>query len=296
MCRFAASSFFLRAVRVISARTIVARLGLAIVLIAAATEVQAQAQTDAQPQAAKAAMVNPRLGCDVAPAAPPPDLSEPDNIDFFKQRLLYYRCTAYEHDIADVLDAALKWVSARAPEVQHPAIVLDIDETSLLNWPRIYQDDYAYFPSFPSGACNFAQVGDPCGDLDWQQSGLAVAIAPTLALYKFARCIDQVPSCGKIEVFFVTGRREIEHNHEMPSVWTLHNLDRAGYGTVERDHLYMRDPASTGSAANHKIPARADIESRGFTIIASIGDQKSDLTGGHAEMTFKVPNPFYFIP
>jgi hypothetical protein len=29
-------------------------------------------------------------------------------------------------------------------------------------------------------------------------------------------------------------------------------------------------------------------------IIVNIGDQ-SDLEGGHAEMTFKVPNPFYFI-
>jgi hypothetical protein len=33
----------------------------------------------------------------------------------------------------------------------------------------------------------------------------------------------------------------------------------------------------------------------GFTIIANIGDQKSDLEGGYAEMTFKVPSPFYFI-
>jgi predicted secreted acid phosphatase len=218
------------------------------------------------------------------------------NIDFFKKRLLYYRCTAYEHDIAAVLGAAQKWVAARAPQVKNPAIVLDIDETSLLNWPRIYQDDYAYFSSFPGGACSFSGVGDPCGDLDWQQSGVAVAIAPTLALYKFARCIDQAPSCSKIDVFFVTGRREIEHNHEMPSVWTLRNLANAGYGTIEPDHLYMRDPGSSGSAANHKIPARANIESKGFTIIASIGDQKSDLCGGHAEMTFKVPNPFYFIP
>ncbi len=287
MLRFAANASFARAVRT-AARASLA-LGVAM-LMAVASSAHAQTPSPA------VVPVNPRLGCDAASAAPPPDLSEPDNIDFFKQRLLYYRCTAYEHDIADVLGAAQKWVAARAPEVPHPAIVLDIDETSLLNWPRIYQDDYAYFPSFPGGACNFAQVGDPCGDLDWQQSGAAVAVAPTLALYKFARCIDQGPSCTRVDVFFVTGRREIEHNHEMPSAWTLRNLDLAGYGAVERDHLYMRDPASTGSAANHKIPARADIERKGFTIIADIGDQKSDLAGGHAEMTFKVPNPFYFIP
>jgi acid phosphatase len=259
-----------------------------VIAAALAATVMARAQTPAP--------VDPRLGCNAAPAVPPPDLSEPDNIDFFKKRLLYYRCTAYEDDIAKVLGDAQKWVAARAPQVQHPAIVLDIDETSLLNWPRIYQDDYAYFPSFPNVACDFTKVGDPCGDLDWQQSGLATAVVPTLDLYKFARCIDQPSPCTKIDVFFVTGRREQAHNQEMPSVWTLRNLNAAGFGAVERDRLYMRDPASTGSVTGHKSAARADIESKGFTIIANVGDQKSDLAGGHADMTFKVPNPFYFIP
>ena len=67
-------------------------------------------------------------------------------------------------------------------------------------------------------------------------------------------------------------------------------------GTIARDHLYMRDPSGNGSVSNHKTAARIDIESKGFVIIANIGDQKSDLAGGHAEMTFKVPNPFYFLP
>ena len=139
-------------------------------------------------------------------------------------------------------------------------------------------------------------MGDPCGDLDWQQSGLAQAVAPTLKLYNAARCIGQPAPCTAIDVFFVTGRREIEHRYEPASIWTLRNLESAGYGAVSRDHLYVRDPASTTSVADYKSAARADIESRGFTIIANIGDQKSDLANGHAEMTFKVPNPFYFIP
>lgn len=247
-------------------------------------------------QAQTAASVDPRLGCDQAQVAPPPDLSVADNIDFFKKRLLYYRCTGYDDDIAKVLGDARKWVAARAPEVTRPAIVLDIDETSLLNWPRIYTDDYAYFPSFPGEGCDFKKVGDPCGDLDWQKAGSAGAIAPTLELYKLARCIDQAATCSKVEVFFVTGRREIEYKQEMPSVWTLRNLEAAGFAGVARDHLYMRDKDSTGPVSGHKIAARVDIESKGFTIIANVGDQKSDLAGEHAELTFKVPNPFYFIP
>ena len=34
----------------------------------------------------------------------------------------------------------------------------------------------------------------------------------------------------------------------------------------------------------------------GFTIILSVGDQESDLKGGYAERTFKLPNPVYYLP
>jgi acid phosphatase len=236
--------------------------------------------------------VDSRLGCDTAKAFPAPDLGEPTNIDVFKKQLVYYRCTAYERDVAKVLGDAQRWIAARAPQVAKPAIVLDIDETSLSNWPRIFQDDFGYLSG---GACDF-EGGDPCGDLDWQQSALAEALAPTLALYNAARCVGQADGCTRVEVFFVTGRKESRHRDELASAYTLRNLDRAGYGTIARDHLYMRDPAGNGSVSNHKTAARMDIEAKGFVIIANVGDQTSDLAGGHAEMTFKVPNPFYFIP
>jgi hypothetical protein len=60
--------------------------------------------------------------------------------------------------------------------------------------------------------------------------------------------------------------------------------------------IYMRGITLDQGVADFKTSKRCDIESRGFRVIASIGDQKSDLEGGCAEMTFKVPNPFYFIP
>jgi acid phosphatase len=239
--------------------------------------------------------VDPRLGCDSVPSFPMQDLGEPQNIDIFKSQLIYYRCHAYEDDVAKVFDSAQKWVAARAPQIAaplKPAIVLDIDETSLVNWPRIYQDNFAYIAN---GTCDL-KVGDACGDLDWQQSAAAQALAPTLKFYKAARCIEQPSPCTPVDVFFITGRREILHNNEMPSAWTLRNLKLAGYGDIARDHLYMREPESSGGVADYKTSKRVDVESRGFVIIASAGDQKSDLAGGHAEMTFKVPNPFYFIP
>nr|WP_274612898.1 S1/P1 nuclease [Bradyrhizobium brasilense] len=238
------------------------------------------------------APADPRLGCDTVKGPPVPNLSEPDNIDLFKKKLLYYRCASYEADVAHILSDAQRWIAARAVQVERPAIVLDIDETSLSNWPRVFKDDYAYIPN---GRCEFNKPGDPCGDLDWQQSGLATAIEPTRKLYDLVRCNNQPPSCTKVDVFFVTGRREAEHNGEFASVWTLRNLKAAGFGTIERDHLYMRDPNATDGVSDHKTRARIDIEGRNYTIIANIGDQQSDLINEHADMTFKVPNPFYFI-
>ena len=46
------------------------------------------------------------------------------------RELVWYRCNAYDEDVAKVLAAAEKWVAARVPQVAKPAIVLDIDETS----------------------------------------------------------------------------------------------------------------------------------------------------------------------
>src|ERR1700761_6368282 len=262
----------------------------------------------AQTAVPNSASVDPRLRGDPVKEFPAPDLGEPQNIDNFKKQLIYYRCTAYDGDVAKVVAAAEKWVATRAPQVSKPAIVLDVDETSLMNWPRVLEDDFGYIGSLTHMAMPEAGSGVPstpdcdfsghdvCADLDWQQKGLAHAIEPTLKLYKAARCIDVTAPCTPIDVFFVTGRYEHEYNHEKPSEWTLRNLKAAGYKDVAADHLYMRGVTPDTGVSDYKTSKRIDIENRGYTIIASLGDQKSDLAGGHAEMTFKIPNPFYFIP
>lgn len=115
---------------------------------------------------------------------------------------------------------------------------------------------------------------------------------PTLDLFNAASCKAAASGdgCKKVTVFFVTGR------YESPEAraWTEKNLTNAGYQDWKQ--LYMRDPKTAGqSVSGHKTAARTDIEQQGFTIIANIGDQNSDLVGGHAERVFKIPNPFYFI-
>jgi predicted secreted acid phosphatase len=46
----------------------------------------------------------------------------------------------------------------------------------------------------------------------------------------------------------------------------------------------------------YKSGTRAYIESQGYTIVANFGDQYSDLLGGFAVKTFKMPNPNYYLP
>jgi len=47
---------------------------------------------------------------------------------------------------------------------------------------------------------------------------------------------------------------------------------------------------------HYKSATRAHIESLGYDIVANFGDQFSDLKGGSADRTFKLPNPNYFLP
>jgi len=88
---------------------------------------------------------------------------------------------------------------------------------------------------------------------------------------------------------FITGRPEDQR------AATERNLRQAGYDGFER--LSMVPPgAKFASAADFKTGIRAGIATQGYTIIANIGDQPSDLLGGYAERIFLLPNPFYRVP
>ena len=56
------------------------------------------------------------------------------------------------------------------------------------------------------------------------------------------------------------------------------------------------DPNGACTTIHYKSATRAYIESLGYDIVASFGDQYSDLTGGFADRTFKMPNPNYYLP
>ncbi|MFC9269805.1 HAD family acid phosphatase [Streptomyces zhihengii] len=85
-----------------------------------------------------------------------------------------------------------------------------------------------------------------------------------------------------VAVFFVTARPGIIHS------LTDWNLKKAGYPV---DGLYVRDlPDLFEEVSAYKTEKRAEIEGKGYTIIANIGNNTTDIVGGHAEKAYKLPD------
>jgi acid phosphatase len=220
-------------------------------------------------------------GCPLLPNLPSSNGSQPANLGVLKLQLIDYKCFgAYDRDVARALNEAKVFVeqrTARATSDEKLAIVLDIDETSVSNWKNFAADDFGFFQL---GACSL-QPKEPCGFDKWISDQAPDPIRPTLDLFNAAKEKN-------IKVFFVSARREDQRAD------TVKNLTAAGY--KDWDDLVLKQPSDAPAVGDYKTKARAAIEANGFKIIANIGDQDSDLSGGHAERTFKVPNPFYYVP
>lgn len=217
--------------------------------------------------------------CDSVPPQHTLQATQPLNIGELKLQALHYACSGqYDAELAEVASQAQAYVEMRAGQVAKPALVLDIDETSLSNWQEIHANDFGFIYG---GACDQLPSG-PCGVHAWELSARAEAIAPTLALFNAAKAKG-------VAIFFITGRADDEQTE------TAKNLRGAGYdGWAD---LIMRNASERRlTAKEYKTARRAKIAEGGYTIIANMGDQWSDLDGGYSERAFKLPNPFYFLP
>jgi acid phosphatase len=225
-----------------------------------------------------------RAQCPAVPEPSLPTATQPLNLDAVKDRLREYHDTQYMQDIAAVYAVAQGYVERRAGEVKNPAVVLDIDETALSNWPNLAADDFGFFTN---GRCDDLPDG-PCGFNAWILQAAAEPFPSALKFFKAAK------SKG-VAIIFLTARRDSQRKA------TLWNLDRAGYeGYAKLITRPDRDDFPTALA--FKTAARAKIATEDkYAIIASIGDQLSDVeqqagvVEGKPECKFKLPNPFYFI-
>ncbi len=168
-------------------------------------------------------------------------------------------------------EAALDRVLATRKEGEKLAMVLDIDETSLTNYCEMKREDYGFIsvPMSMSGWCRLRRqiwryrVRCGCttrrGRRGWRCSSLP------------GRPEEQTTGYGAV-------------------IWT-----HAGYKGWKG--LALRTgPQKTMATIEYKSEERQKIVADGYRIVMSVGDQWSDLDGtAKAEVSVKLPNPFYYL-
>jgi acid phosphatase len=210
-----------------------------------------------------------------APATPA-FVATPSLVETKREVAAYVDSGRYEAEVTAMLDQARAFLASRAARGGKLAIVLDVDETALSNLTSLRANDWGFIVG---GPCDLPR--GPCGLLAWIAMAQSPPIKPVLALARFAR--DR-----GMAIFFLTGRPE-----RLRAV-TERNLQAAGYEWT--GVLLKPDALNIPSAVDFKAAERRRLVAEGYTIVVNIGDQMSDLDGGFAERTYKLPNPFYFVP
>ena len=156
------------------------------------------------------------------------------------------------------------------------AVLFDVDDTTLNTFSYEIYSNFVYNPTSNAAFVN---------------AGVFRAVPHMVDLEHYAEAHGYT-------VFFLTGRPETQR------VGTVANLTSEGYD-VQGSKLYLKDytvdtwlsPCATScTTTQYKSLTRAHIESLGYDIVANFGDQFSDLNGGFADQTFKLPNPMYYLP
>jgi predicted secreted acid phosphatase len=154
------------------------------------------------------------------------------------------------------LDAQLR----RHP--RRPTVVLDIDETTLSNWTCLDEVDFELL-----------------GLATCVVQGRSRAIAAAKRFIRHARR-------RHVRIAFITGAPAI--------VCAGRRANLVAQGIPKPFSLTCR-PATdkNDSLVPYKSSARRALIRKGATIVLNVGDQRSDLAGGAARATVKLPNPIY---
>lgn len=193
------------------------------------------------------------------------DPREPANLDSLKQEIRrYVEDGRYGREIDAVAARANRWVAERAARGgSRLTVVFDLDETLFSNWPYLKAGDFGFvLPEWNR----------------WVDEAKAPAIESVREVYRTTRR-------SGVDVVFITGRPDTARASTERNLGAIDCSDYAA--------LFCKPANTHGTSAAYKTAVRRKLEAEGRTIIANIGDQESDLSGGFAERTFKLPNPFY---
>jgi predicted secreted acid phosphatase len=232
----------------------------------------------------------------------------------------------YANEARSVASRGQHWLHARR-HVRDRAIVLDVDDTTLTTWNYELYSNWDFNPTTNAqfvGLTNGNWTGNAFPatpgmvDLAGRASSLGYAIfwitgrgdsqhAATIANLQN----DTAAGLPDLDTVTISGKTipEVDAGYVAPTpIDTGHGGFTDGLFTkppIGSYPAYLDQPQFCGPfidqgvscpTIQYKSGTRAYIESQGYDIVANFGDQFSDLQGGFANRTFKMPNPNYYLP
>ena len=206
----------------------------------------------------------------------------------------------YANEARSVASQGTNWLAARS-KVPNGAIVLDVDDTTLATWNYEIYSNWDFNPTTNGNFVTGQLFPAVPGMVDMASAAQAEGYA----------------------IIFITGRPAAQEPDTLGNLTTDATGVNAGYPQPTtlndgEDGLFTKPPIANNYAAypdylkaacadeiaagkacttiHYKSATRAHIESLGYEIVGNFGDQFSDLIGGSADKTFKMPNPNYFLP
>jgi predicted secreted acid phosphatase len=235
----------------------------------------------------------------------PKSADQVTNVDVLKQQIKnYYGDSAgtgvfgsdsnYAQEASKVASQGGQWLVARAGKSAKPAIILDVDDSTLATY------NYEVFSNWKY---------DPVTNADYVLNERFPAVPGMVAMVTEAKAEGYA-------VIWLTGRPQTQE------AATLGNLEKVGYPAPSAlpdatlgggsDGIFTKPavadyppyldfcktptPTTSCNTDEYKSATRDYIESLGYEIVANFGDQFSDFSGGFEDRTFKMPNPSYFLP
>lgn len=232
----------------------------------------------------------------------------------------------YANEARSVEKRGMHWLHARS-KVKDRAIILDVDDTTLTTWNYELYSNWDFNPTTNAqfvGLTGNTFTGNAFPptpgmlDLVNQAHHLGYAIffitgrGDSQHPVTIANLIsDTAAGLPDLTTVTISGRTipEVDAGYPTPTpIDTGHGGFTDGLFTkppVGSYPSYLNQPQFCGPSITagsscptiqYKSGTRAYIASQGYHIVANFGDQFSDLLGGFADKTFKMPNPNYYLP
>ena len=191
---------------------------------------------------------------------------KPVNLTIAKNEVKrYYESGKFDEELNAVIEEAKKKFE-KTEFKENFVVIFDVDETALNNYELAEKMGFGYVYDM---------------NKEWNAEMKAPAIPQVKELYDF------LLSKGA-KIIFLTGRNFYEYEV------TYQNLVKEGY-TVFDTLITQIGEETKMKAKDFKSNKRVWLTKNGYEIIATVGDQWTDLEGEYHGIQIKIPNYLYMI-